>query len=206
VWNKLRYLVIVFGLMMLIYLPALTVEELFASYRTMVCLNLVMFILLADMMLGWIKSDRYSNAFLVTAMLIFFAVGHYNFRNNFLRPILHEYNLVRTYIEKNYTPAINKVYFLRPPEDLFMKQFGIRAYRDELGVPSTFKDWTPVPLVKQIIFEITHDKKIAQQTEIIHFPQEEEAAFYSQANIKDSHTMIIDVARIFYNKPAYSSK
>jgi hypothetical protein len=206
VWNKLRYLVIVFGLMMLIYLPVLAAGELFSSYRTMVCLNLVMVILLADMMLGWIKSERYSNAFLVTAMLIFFAAGHYNFRNNFLRPIVHEYNLVRTYIEKNYTPAINKIYFLRPPEDLFLKQYNIHVYRDELGEPSTFKDWTPEPLVKQIIFEITRDKKIAQQTEFIQFPQEEEAAFYSQANIKDSHAMVIDVARIFYNKPDYSSK
>jgi hypothetical protein len=204
VLNKVRYLVIVFGLMMLIYLPVMAANELFSPYRTMVCLNLVMSILLADMILGWIKSDRYSNAFLATVMLVFFAVGHFNFRNNFLGPILKEYQLVRTHIEKNYTPDINKVYFLRPPEDLFMKQFGIHVYRDELGEPSTFKDWTPVPLVKQIIFEITHDKKIAERTEVLNFSQEE--GINSQVNTKDSHTMVIDVADIFYNKQTYSNK
>jgi hypothetical protein len=204
VLNKLRYLLIVFGFMLLIYLPMLVAEDLFAPYRTMICLNLAMFIVLADMILGWLKTDRYKNAFLVTGMLVFFAAGFYNFRYNFLQPILHEYQLVRSYIEKQYTPGINKIYFLRPPEDLFLKPYHIRAYRDELGVPSTFKDWTPEPLVKQIIFEITHDKKIAQQTEIIQFT--EEAAMNSQVNTKDSHTMIIDVAGIFNNKQAFSRK
>jgi hypothetical protein len=181
-------------------------NESFAAYRTMICMNLAMFILLADMILGWIKTERYKNVFLITSMLVFFAAGFYNFRYNFLQPILNEYQLVRNYIEKQYTPAINKIYFLRPPEDLFMKKFNIRVYRDEIGEPSTFKDWTPEPLTRQIIFEITHDKKMAQQIEFIQFPYEEETAMYSQANIKDGHTMIVDVDRLLYDKPPYNSK
>lgn len=195
--NKIIYIAAVFALLMLIYLPVMVTVENFSSYRSMLVLNLAVVLMLSNMIIEWIKNGSWKNRIMVGAMIVFAGVGFYNFRYNFLNPILKEYRVMRAYVEKQYTPGINKVYFLRPPEDLYKEQFHVNAYRDEFGVPLTFKDWVPVPLVKQIIYEITHDKSIARNTEVIMFTSEEAEAFNKQAALKEDHTMPIDMAAIF---------
>lgn len=195
--NKIIYIVVVFALLMLIYLPVMATVENFSSYRSMLVLNLAVVLMLTNMIIEWIKNVSWKNGFAVTAMFVFVGVGFYNFRQNFLRPILKEYQLVRTYIEKQYTPGISKVYFLRPPEDLYKEQFHIHYYRDEFGVPLTFKDWVPVPLVKQIIYEITRDKEIAKKTDVVMFNDTEAESFNKQVALKEEHSMSIDMAAIF---------
>jgi hypothetical protein len=197
--NKFIYIAGSFALLMLIYLPVLVTIENYSSYRSMLSLNLAVFLMLTNMIVEWIKNGSWKNRFVVGAMILFAGVGFYNFRYNFLKPILKEYQVMRAYVEKQYTPGINKVYFLRPPENLFKEQFHVNAYRDEFGVPSTFKDWVPVPLVKQIIYEITHDKNIGKNTEVIMFPYEEADSFNKQVALKEAHTMSIDMAAIFNN-------
>lgn len=197
VLNKLRYLLIIFCILMLMYAPVLAGNEYFSPYRTMISLNLAAFIMITDMILGWLKKEVHKKALVIAGMVIFFATGFYNFRFNFLQPVQYEYKLVRAYIEKQYTPEINKIYFIRPPENLFYTHFNIRTYRDEFGEPSTYKDWTPIPLVKQIIFEKTHSRKTAEETEVVQFA--DTAEFNSQVTTKDSHTMVVDVAAVFNN-------
>ena len=198
--NKIIYIAAVFALLMLIYLPVMVTVENYSSYRSMLVLNLAVVLMLTNMIIEWIKNGSWKNGFAIGAMLVFVGVGFYNFRYNFLKPILKEYQIVRAYIEKQYTPGINKIYFLRPPENLYQDQYHVHYYRDEFGVPLTFKDWVPVPLVKQIIYEITHDKGIAQKTEVIMFNDDDAASFNKQVALKEEHTMAIDMPAIFNGK------
>jgi hypothetical protein len=195
--NKIIYLAGMFALQMLIYLPVLVTIENYSSYRSMLSLNFAVFLMLTSMIMEWIKTGSWKNRFVVTAMIVFAGVGFYNFQYNFLKPILKEYQVMRAYIEKQYTPDITKIYFLRPPENLYKEQFHVHYYRDEFGVPLNHKEWVPVPLTKQIIYEITHDKAIAQKTEVVMFNDDDAASFNKQAALKEPHTMAIDLPAIF---------
>ena len=152
------------------------------------------------MTLQAIRNASWKNNFTMAAMLVFACVGFYNFRYNFLKPIVKEYQIVRSYVEKQYKPNIAKIYFLMPPEDLFKAQYNIHHYRDEFGIPSTFKDWVPGNLVHQIIYEITHDKSIAQKTEVVLFPYEKAEDFNKQVSLNEPNTFAIDVKQLFYTK------
>jgi hypothetical protein len=198
--NKIIYLAVVFALLMLIYLPVMVTVENFSSYRTMIALNTATVLMLLNMIVQWIKPESWKKGFAVAAMLIFVGVGFYNFRYNFLHPIVKEYQLVRADVEKQYTPGISKVYFLRPPENLYARHFNVHYYRDEFGVSLTHKDWVPVPLVKQIIYEKTHDKSIAEKVEVVMFGPEEAENFNKQAALKEPNTFAIDVQQLFKNK------
>lgn len=196
--NKIIYLGGSFALLMLIYLPVMVTIENFSSYRSMLALNLAVFLMFTNMIVEWIKNVSWKNYFVVAAMLVFAGVGFYNFRYNFLKPILKEYQVVRAYVEKNYKPGITKINFLRPPEGLFYDQFHVRYYRDEFGLPSTHKDWVPEPLVKQIIYEMTHDKNSARKIEVVQFTEAEH--FNQQVALKEANTLSIDVEAIFNSK------
>ncbi|WP_205508281.1 hypothetical protein [Longitalea arenae] len=195
--SKVIYIAGTFALLMLIYLPVMATVENYSSYRSMLALNLAVMLMLSNMIIEWIKNSSWKNAFAVGAMIVFAGFGFYNFRYNFLKPVVKEYQVVRTYIEKNYRPGINKVYFLRPPEKLYKDHYGIHYYRDEFGVPLTFKDWVPVPFVKQVIYEITHDKSIAQKTEVVMFNDDDAVSFNQQVALQEANTMAIDVPALF---------
>lgn len=198
--NKIIYLAVVFALLMLIYLPVMVTVENFSSYRTMMALNTAVTLMLINMIVQWIKPVSWKQGFAIAAMLIFVGVGFYNFRSNFLNPIVKEYQLVRAQVEKQYTPGINKVYFLRPPENFYTEQFNVHYYRDEFGVPLTHKDWVPEPLVKQIIYEKTHDKSIADKVQIVMFTPEEAENFNKQVALKEPNAFAVDVQQLFNNK------
>lgn len=198
--SKIIYIIGTFALLMLIYLPVMATVENYSSYRSMLALNLAVMLMLTNMIIEWIKNSSWKNGFAIGAMVVFVGFGFYNFRYNFLQPVLKEYQVVRTYIEKQYTPGITKVYFLRPPEKLYQDHYGIHYYRDEFGVPLTFKDWVPVPFVKQVIYEITHDKNIAQKTEVVMFNDDDAAGFNNQIALKEANTMAIDMPTLFSNE------
>jgi hypothetical protein len=195
--HKIMYLAVVFILQMLIYIPVLVIAENFSSYRTMLPLNLAVSLMLLNMIFEWIKGPAWKDRFAIVAMLVFVGVGFYNFRYNFFKPILKEYQLVRANVEKQYNPGINKVYFLRPPENFYEEKFNVHYYRDEFGVPLTFKDWVPVPFVKQVIYEVTHDKEVAKKVEVVMFDYTEAEAFNKQIALKEEHTMSVDVPALF---------
>jgi len=195
--NKIIYLAVVFILQMLIYIPVLVIAENFSSYRTMLPLNMAVALMLLNMIFEWIKGPSWKDRFAIFAMLLFVGVGFYNFRYNFFKPILKEYQLVRANVEKQYTPGINKVYFLRPAENFYEDKFGVHYYRDEFGVPLTHKDWVPVPFVKQVIYEMTHDKEIAKKVEVVMFDNAEAEAFNKQVALKEEHTMAVNVPALF---------
>ncbi|MBS1574407.1 MAG: hypothetical protein JST09_03805 [Bacteroidetes bacterium] len=97
----------------------------------------------------------------------------YNFNKQYLQPVAKEYNDVRKFIESKYQEGIDTVYFIRPSEDFFVKQYNITRSWDEFGVPSTFFEWTPEFLVRQVILEKTGKREIAEKLSIKSWPGEE---------------------------------
>jgi hypothetical protein len=197
VLSKIIYIAGTFAFLMLIYLPVMVTIENYSSYRSMLALNLAVFLMLTNMVIQWIKKVSWKTSFAIAAMILFACVGFYNFRINFLNPIVKEYQVVRSYVENQYKPNITKIYFLMPPEDLFKEQYNINHYRDEFGVPSTFKNWVPGNLVKQIIYEMTHNKSIAQRTEVVLYANEEAENFKKQIALKEPNTFSIDMQQLF---------
>lgn len=200
VLSRIIYIAGTFAFLMLIYLPVMVTAENFSSYRSMLALNLAVVLMLTNLILQGIKNASRKNYFAIAAMIVFACVGFYNFRYNFLKPLVKEYQVVRSYVEKQYKPDVTKIYFLMPPENLFKDQFNIHHYRDEFGVPSTFKDWVPANLVRQIIYEITHDKSIAQKTEVVLFPYEKAGNFNRQIALNEPGTFAIDMQQLFNAK------
>ncbi len=194
--EKIRFVPLFIVLCMFIYLPVLVASENFASYRTMFVLNLVVAFLLIDIFLSLMRTARSKNIFILGLFCCFIGVGFRNFRNNFIDPLRAEYGLLRQWVDTHYDRSIRTVYFMRPAEDLFHPLFGINAYKDEFGVPSTFKDWTPESLIKQLIFEKTKNRAVADSTTVIQFT--DKAAYAREIKHPQPNSLNIDVEGIFY--------
>jgi len=159
-------LVYIFGLLafaILIYLPSLIVKEKYSSNRTLFALDLVVFLLVAETIFSFIKKDavRYIAAGLLGSFFLINA--WYNYHKQFLDPVKAEYALLESFINQHYQPGITAVYFISPDENAFKEKYGISSSWDEFGVPSTAKIWVPEPLIKQLIFEKTGDRQLAEK-------------------------------------------
>ena len=193
--NKGSFLFAFILLCMLVYLPVLVSKEDFAPYRTMFVLNLVVTILLMNDLLSLIGRRRSGGTIAAALLCLFIAVGFRNFRYNFLHPLLAEYRLAGDYFRNSYDPHIHTVYFLRPPENMFAAAYGIHSFKDEFGVPSTFKDWTPEPLLKQFVLERTKDSLTAGKLQVIQFT--DRAAFATEEGRHLPDALFFDMDSIF---------
>jgi hypothetical protein len=193
--KKMIFISLFLVLCMCIYLPVLVARENFASYRTMFVFNLVVTFFLTDLFLSLFRSVKWKALFSAALLCCFIGVGYRNFRLNFIDPLREEYGLLRQFVDTHYDHSIRTVYFMRPAEDLFHPRFGINAYKDEFGVPSTFRDWTPESLLKQVIFENTGDRALADSTAIIQFT--DRASFTAQQNKRQPDALYIDMEAIF---------
>jgi hypothetical protein len=86
------------------------------------------------------------------------------------------------------------VYFIRADKFLFSPEFHTHVYRDEFGAPSTYRDWVPEPIIKQMIFEITKSRKTAEEISVIQF---ENAELYNQAKPTLNDSLVIDMNALF---------
>lgn len=193
-WNKFGFVLMVLGMFVLIYISVLASRENFSSYRTMLCLNIAGTILLTDALLTMIKTEKFRRIFCYGFSGIVIIVGWYNYNINFNRPLEKEYSTLRQFVQAHYNGQITKIYFIRPPENLFKLKYNINIYKDEFGQPSTEKDWTPEPLIKQMVFEISGNKQIAEQLEIINLSNEKKN--YLADKKPDEHSLLIDVEKI----------
>jgi hypothetical protein len=196
--EKIRFVPLFIALCMFIYLPVLVAKEDFASYRTMFVLNLVVTFLLIDIFLSLIRQAKFRNFFIIALLCCFIGVGFRNFRYNFIDPLRDEYRLLSQVVNDRYVPSVRTIYFLRPAEDLFRPAYGINAFKDEFGVPSTFKDWTPESLMKQLIFERTKDRAAADGTRVIQFTDRE--AFTAEENRRQPDALYVDMEAIFHRQ------
>jgi hypothetical protein len=101
---------------------------------------------------------------------------------------------VRAFIDKNYKPDINTIYFIQPHEEFFVKRYGITRSWDEFGVPSTFFNWVPEFFVKQVIVEKTGNHETAEKMITKQWPGEKE--FRESALPLSQNIMLVDVEDI----------
>jgi hypothetical protein len=182
----------------LIYLPSLLVKENYASNRTLLALNISVFYLVMHSLVRALAAERLKKAVVSGICILFVANAWYNFHKLFLGPVTHEYKMVRHNIESIYQKDIRQVYFIRPTEDYFVRKYGITRSWDEFGVPSTFFDWVPTFFVKQVVFEKTGDRKLADSISIQHWLGKEE---YGKAGVQQGPgTMLMDAESIIDEK------
>ena len=192
---NLGFIVFILVLLALIYLPVMIAAENFPSYRTLFPFNLAVFVMVADNLLQIFRNEKIKKLFAwgMATWLLLTAIYTFNFQ--YINPLKKEYKVLRDFFEVNYTPAIRSVYFIRANKFLFNAEFRTNVYRDEFGAPSTYRDWVPEPMVKQLIFELTKNRKIGEGTSVIQF---ETAELFKQANVPmDDTALLIDMNRLF---------
>src|SRR5581483_3120553 len=156
--KAIKYIAVVFAVFLLSYLPLLIVKENYASNRTMLALDMCVWLVLLEMILYFIKKKALlqSGGIVIGCALV--VTAWYNLRYQFLQPVTGEYTSVRKYIQQHYHPGIKTLYVIRPSEDAFAKRYNVHTNMDEYGVPSTFFAWTMDYFPRQVIYEITRDR------------------------------------------------
>jgi hypothetical protein len=199
--QRIAYPFIIILIWAMIYLPSLLVKENYASNRTLLALNMAVFFLFMHTLVQAIKIPKLRMGIVYGICILFVVNAWYNFHKLFLEPVTQEYESVSQYIRNNYRPAITTVNFIRPNEDFFIRKYGITRSRDEFGVPSTFFEWVPPFLVKQVVFEKTGDWKLADSivmNQWLHFSEIEEVM--KRGLEPDANTMLVDAESIIGNR------
>jgi hypothetical protein len=188
--SRIGYLAGILISLCLVYLPSLVVRENYASHRTMLALDMAVFFLVFTAILGLIKKKKYQLIISTVMGMLFVTNAWYNFRYGFLGPVKTEYEQVREYIETRYHPGITVIDFIRPPGDLFQRKYRIAASWDEFGLPSFFPNWVPDPFVRQVIFEKTGSRQVAEGLVIRNWPGKKE---WSHVGAPPSpNTLVVD--------------
>jgi len=123
--------------------------------------------------------------------VLFLSNAWYNYRQQFLTPVKTEYSLVKNFIANQYQPATTTIYFICPGENAFKEKYGINPSWDEFGIPSTAKNWAPEPNIKQLIFEKTGDRRLAEKITVKSWANK--AAFENSGVIIPQGGLLIDM-------------
>jgi hypothetical protein len=196
--GALKYITAIVTAFLLSYLPSFAVAENYTSNRTLLALNLCVWIVSMDMLLFFVKGIQLRTAIGVTTAGVLIVFGWYNFRREFLKPVHEEYVAIRDFIQHNYNDSIKTVYFIQPPQDAFEKKYGIASSMDEYGVPSTFPTWVPEDLTRQLIYEKTGNKQTAAQLTVKYWPDIE--SFNASGEKLSANTLLINVPAILSSK------
>ncbi|WP_205514373.1 hypothetical protein [Longitalea arenae] len=164
--KAIKYILVVLGVFLLAYFPGLIVKENFASNRTMLALNICVWLVCLEMALYFIKNRMVLAIGGVVVGLVLVITACYNHRIQFLKPVTDEYAALKKYIQQNYHPGINTIYVNLTPVDAFVKKYNIHQNMDEYGVPSSTFEWTMIHLPKQLVWEITGSRKTAEQLSV----------------------------------------
>jgi hypothetical protein len=194
--GKIFFVVMILFLLAIVYLPSMIAAENFPSYRTLFVFNLAVFLMIAESLFSLAKKEKTRRSFLVIAIVWVLATGFYAFNFQYINPLKKEYFVLRNFFRENYKPSITQVYFIRADKFLFSPQFHTKVYRDEFGAPSTYRDWVPEPIVKQMIFELTGKRTTAEKTIIKQF---ENRMDFERSAMPDTSTnsLVIDMNLLF---------
>jgi hypothetical protein len=189
-----RWAGIVLAFWVMAFLPQLAGHEAFAPYRTMLVLTLFVSLALADSLLtaGPVRNRKAAYGWALVLLLL--VRGAYNYATYIAGPLQGEYRIVREVVQKEYRTGTRRVAFVRAAADGFRPFYGIGSYTDEFGLPSTNKDWTPEPLVKQLVYEITGRRDSAEALQVSLFTTSQAArdSFPGQ----DPRVVVIDMPRL----------
>lgn len=176
------------------YLPSLIVKENYASNRTMLALNICVWLVCAEMIIYFTKNRnvlRWTGVAVATVLVI---SAWYNFRQQFLRPVVAEYNALKTQISQHYNPGIKTIFFIHATEDAFKKKYHVQTTMDEFGVPSSFFDWVAEFTPRQLVYELTGNRPAASQLVIKHWPDME--SFTQSGEKMNDSTLFVNMPGI----------
>jgi hypothetical protein len=179
----------------LVYLPSMIAVENFSSYRTLFAFNLSVFMIVSEGVLAVLQSIKAKKLFLTAGFVWLLLTGFYAFNFQYVIPLDKEYRVLGNYFQKNYNPTIDSIYFIRADKLLFSREFHSKVYRDEFGAPSTYRDWVPEPIVKQMIYEKTQSRTVAEKTVVIQF--ENRNSFDSAKIMLNQRKLLINVDSLF---------
>lgn len=191
--QKLARIGSIFILLSLIYLPLMIAKENFASYRTLYVFNLAVFVMVVDETLQMLKKERAKKIFTILMALVLLLSCWYTINRLYLSPLQKEYKALQTFMQTHYKPTVQNVYFIRVDKHLFSK----RVYRDEFGLPSTYRDWVPIPIVKQLVLQQTGDRSIAENVNVVQF--ENGDALNQSGIVLHANDLLIDMNALYKN-------
>jgi len=196
---NIRYLAGMFAWWMLGYLPQLIAQESFGPYRTMIVLSIMVFLMIGDVVFTLVKEEQSRRILTAVVVLILLIRGGYVYKNYIADPLSYEYRIVRGVIRDHYTAGTREVVFILSPENGFQSAFGIGPQKDELGMPSTYKDWAPEGLVKQIVTEMTGSRAAGEALKVDVLPSL--AAVSDPSLLKDPKVLVIDMPTLLRQTP-----
>ncbi len=162
---KIIGVILIIGLLM--YIPGLVVSENFASYRTMLALSMMIPVLLFGNIYNLANKFTYRRTGALAFIAVIILVAYYNFNQQFINPLQYEYAKLRARLDQENWQTTDTVFFMRADEKAFLQSHGVKVYKDEFGLPSVFKDWTPDPFIRQVCLENTGSRMKADSLVII---------------------------------------
>jgi hypothetical protein len=189
--KNVRYLAGMIVCWILGYLPLLIARENFGPYRTMIVLSIMVFLMLGEVLLSFLKGRRGKEVLVFVIVVVLLVRGGYVYKAYLADPLREEFRIVQKEVRKGYRPGIRRVIFLLAPENGFQSSFGIDHFKDEFGMPSTHKDWTPEPLIKQLVYEMTGDRAGASALEVA--PYESRASVNEPSLLNDPGVLVVDM-------------
>lgn len=193
--GNLIFIGVILFFLALIYLPSMIATENFPPYRTLFAFNLAVFILVIDSLMFLFQKKRQRKIVVRVVSLWLILTAFYTFNFQFVNPLKKEYKVLKNFVDGHYKDNLTQVYFVRADKFLFSSEFHTRVYRDELGAPSTYRDWVPEAITKQLIFEITKNRRAAENVTVTQF--ENIALFNKSKPFPDSNSLFIDMNKIF---------
>ncbi|MFL5744960.1 MAG: hypothetical protein ACJ751_09870, partial [Niastella sp.] len=147
------------------YLPSLVVHESYSSNRTLLAIDMCVWIVWVEMALYIVKNIQLRRAIAISVASVLIISGWYNFNKQFLQPIHKEYMAVKNYMQQHYNKNITTVHFIGLPQNAFEKKFHVQSSMDEFGVPTTCAifDWVPGDLTWQLVYEKTGNREATKQ-------------------------------------------
>jgi len=161
--NFWLYLALFFGALVLIYIPSLILRENYSSNRTLMGLDMAIDCWVVLTLMQSIKSENLRSYLFSAAGVIMVFMAVYNFRSVFLRPAIDEFVALKNYVDQHYRPEISSVDYIRSPEDLVRKKYGVETSWDEFGNSSSYFAWVPDALTRQLVFEKTGSRSVAEK-------------------------------------------
>ncbi len=192
---RLRYVLGMVFWWMLGFLPQLIARESEAPYRTMPVLSVMVFLMIADAIGPLIKEGRAKTVLSFALALVFLVRGGYVYYSYISQPYSEEYRTVRAAVSSKYNAHIKTVVFVLAGENGFLPRFGVYHFKDEFAMPSIHKDWTPEPLVKQLVYELTGNRREAGMLKVSVYDKVDEIP--RKSVLSDPTVLFIDAHTLF---------
>jgi hypothetical protein len=175
------------------YLPSLIANQNFSSYRTLISLSLCVFILFTLAVLKAIQQQPKKLAFIIGLPVLFFIIALLNYNRKFRGPLQKEYAALKQLPVMSQAKKEDTILFVRADSKLFQRLYGVKSYKDEFGSPSTYRDWVPENLTRQLIKE-NNSVEVARNIPFYQFA--DEAAYRDSIKVTPGNSYVIDMNEV----------